>query len=317
MQFQNTMNIYEHQQFASMGQQHIPMVGMVAPQQQFMYTPLDLSQMQTLIQLPLQIPVPNSIPSMAPLPFQQEHLMFPMSDFLQKPAQNFSDFTPCYVDPQTGLLTPCRSRSASFDLPTEASPVLHAAVPCEDQVQELGKMIQDTNFHSTSDVEQSLKLESGPQKKYAYRSKQRKIDKVRSQIEEKYQCLELFAGEKELVRGEDTVRVHVKTFLGLTKITEFLDEVENHNEIRITRIACPFSKKNKNQKKGFIVYLKVQTVTQMMIVRDEIFPKYEPVLKSCVVAKPREPLVEKPEGKDTLFADLQPTAMVKVGSFSG
>jgi len=317
MQFQNTMNIYEHQQFATMGQQHFPMV---APQQQFMYTPLDLSQMQTLIQLPLQIPVPNSIPSMAPLPFQQEHLMFPMPG---QPVQNFSDFTPCYVDPQTGLLTPCRSRSASFDLPTQASPVLNAAVPCEDQVQDLGKMIQDMNFNSTSDVEQreqTLKLEnsSGPQKKYAYRSKQRKIDKVRSQIEEKYQSLELFADEKELVRGDDTVRVHVKTFLGLTKITEFLHEIEDHNEIRITRIACPFSKKNKNQKKGFIVYLKLQTVTQMEIVRDQIFPKYESVLKSCVVAKPREPLVEKPEEeKATLFADLQPAAMVKVGSFSG
>lgn len=307
MQFSNTINAYHHQQqqqFATMGQQQTTMSAA-----QFVYTPMDLSQMQTLIQLPLQIPVPNSIPLMAPLPFQHEHLMLPMPG----QPQTFSDFTPCYVDPQTGLLTPCRSRSASFDLPTQVSPGLSAAVPCEEQ-------LQDMNINSTSDMEraQTMALEttsSGPQKKYAYRSKQRKIDKVRGQIEERFQSMELFADEKELVRGEDTVRVHVKTFQGLTKITEFLDEVHDHNEIRITRIACPFSKKNKNQKKGFIVYLKLQTVPQMKIVRDEIFPKYESVLKSCVVAKPREPKPE--EEKDTLFADLLPSAMVKVGSFSG
>merc|ERR1719265_609854 len=56
------------------------------------------------------------------------------------------------------------------------------------------------------------------QKKYAFRSKQRKIDKVRGTIKDHFESLGLFAAEKELVRGEDTVRVHVKTFPGLTKI---------------------------------------------------------------------------------------------------
>merc|ERR1712048_505990 len=97
----------------------------------------------------------------------------------------------------------------------------------------------------------------------------------------------LFAAEKELVRGNDTVRVHVKTFPGLTKISEALAEVENHPSIQMCRIACPFSKKNKKQKKGFIVYLKVGSPEEARLVID-IFKKYEPCLKNVVIALARE-----------------------------
>merc|ERR1711881_837006 len=112
------------------------------------------------------------------------------------------------------------------------------------------------------------------------------MGKVRGMIKDYFENLGLFAAEKELVRGEDTVRVHVKTFPGLTKIQEALNEIEEHPQIQVTRIACPFSKKNKKQKKGFIVYLKVATVEQKEMVQ-EIFGRYEDVLKNCVTARPR------------------------------
>lgn len=301
MQFTN--NAYQQQaQFVNVGQQH----PMFAHQHaQFVYTSMDMNQMQPIIQLPLQVPAPNSVPMMAPLPFQQEHLMLPVQG--QNIHNFFSNHTPCYVDPQTGYLTPCRSRSSSIDGSHSPNAV---PIPCEEKLPELSLNTYSDNYSDKPALLDTTS--SGPQKKYAYRSKQRKIDKVRSQIEEEFQEMGLFADEKELVRGDDTVRVHVKTFLGLTKITEFLNEVKDHKEIAITRIACPFSKKNKNQKKGFIVYLKVATVDQMLVVKDGIFPKYEEVLKSCVVAKPREPVEEK---LGSMSMGLAPPMMLKAGSF--
>merc|ERR550534_990828 len=101
------------------------------------------------------------------------------------------------------------------------------------------------------------------QKKFGYRSKQRKIDRTHRNIQEKFSALGLFARERELVRGDDTLRIHVKTFEGLTDIQTALSEIQNHKEIEICRVAAVFSKKNRFQKKGFIVYLKVGSVAEV------------------------------------------------------
>jgi len=101
------------------------------------------------------------------------------------------------------------------------------------------------------------------QKKFGYRSKQRKIDRTHRNIQEKFSALGLFAKERELVRGDDTLRIHVKTFEGLTDIQTALTEIHNHKEIEICRVAAVFSKKNRFQKKGFIVYLKVGSVAEV------------------------------------------------------
>jgi len=103
------------------------------------------------------------------------------------------------------------------------------------------------------------------QKKFGYRSKQRKIDRTHRNIQEKFSALGLFAKERELVRGDDTLRIHVKTFEGLTDIQTALTEIQNHKEIEICRVAAVFSKKNRFQKKGFIVYLKVGSVVEVEV----------------------------------------------------
>jgi hypothetical protein len=127
---------------------------------------------------------------------------------------------------------------------------------------------------------------TSPQRRYGYRSKQRKIEQTRSWIKNEFDRQGLFAEERELVRGPDTVRVHVKTYEGLTDIKQALIEVQNHEQIQIVRVACPFSKKNKFQKKGYIVYLKVLDESQVPLVQN-IFARYKKTLKNCVIAVPK------------------------------
>jgi hypothetical protein len=97
----------------------------------------------------------------------------------------------------------------------------------------------------------------------------------------------LYADEDEVLRGEDTVRAHVKTFHGLNKIKDVLDEVHKCPDCTVRRIATPFSMKNKFQKKGFIVYLKLNSPSEVPAVQ-AIFARYSEHFKKCDVALPKE-----------------------------
>merc|ERR1719228_2773229 len=135
------------------------------------------------------------------------------------------------------------------------------------------------------------------QKKFGYRSKQRKIDRTHKNIQEKFSALGLFAKERELVRGDDTLRIHVKTFEGLTDIQTALTEIHNHRDIEIRRVAAVFSKKNRFQKKGFIVYLKVGSVAQVDTCL-RLLKRYSNSLRNIAIARSKtstkEPISEAP-----------------------
>jgi len=153
-----------------------------------------------------------------------------------------------------------------------------------------------------------------PQKvnpKRPHRAKQIKIMKIRTLVKE--QCVNkgIYAEEnEEFLRGEDVLRIHVKTWEALDLIQDVLDEVEE--SVPIARIALPFSMKNKFQKKGFICYLKVAELQYVDSVKS-IFAKY-PAFKKCDVALPtnRDPLSsvaapKTPEKKEIIppfFADF-------------
>merc|ERR1719204_340416 len=122
------------------------------------------------------------------------------------------------------------------------------------------------------------------QKKFAYRSKQKKIDRTHRSIQEKFSALGLFARERELVRGDDTLRIHVKTFDCLTDIQTALNEIHNHMDIEIRRVAAVFSKKNRFQKKGFIVYLKVGSVAQVDTCL-RLLERYSETLRNIAIAR--------------------------------
>jgi len=139
---------------------------------------------------------------------------------------------------------------------------------------------------------------AGSKRRFGYRSKQRKIEQTRSWIKNEFDRQGLFAMERELVRGPDTVRVHVKTYDGLSDIKQALNDVQRDRRIQIARVACPFSKKNKFQKKGYIVYLKVSEISQVPFVF-EIFSKYQTLYKNCVVAVPKKSLADPTLRKQT------------------
>merc|ERR1712150_106971 len=102
------------------------------------------------------------------------------------------------------------------------------------------------------------------------------------------QCVNkgIYAEEnEEFLRGEDVLRIHVKTWEALDLIQDVLEEVELM--VPVARIALPYSMKNKFQKKGFICYLKVASEEDVPTVQ-KIFGQDTEAFKKCEVALPSE-----------------------------
>lgn len=207
--------------------------------------------------------LPMSTPTFLPLPLS------PQNSFQQQPAQ-----------------------PSQFPFLPEISPPVQEASKMRKRQPETGA--ETFGMAAPNPLFQEKRRGPGPQpqkgqtqKKYAYRSKQKKIDRVYNHIKDMYMQADKFAAEKELVRGDDTLRIHVKTFDGLSDIVTALNEVEQHRDIETTRLAAVFSKKNKFQKKGFIVYLKLKTEDQRKQA-EAIFGAYAQSLKNVAVAKKRD-----------------------------
>jgi len=153
--------------------------------------------------------------------------------------------------------------------------------------------------------------------KRPHRSKQIKIAEIHELVKEYCEERGMFANEKEVLRGMDVLRIHVKTWEGLDLILGVIKEVESC--VQIARIALPFSMKNKFQKKGFICYMKVQDVRDVEVVQ-EIFSRYSNAFKKCDVALPsnKEGILAKEEQVAKLprlpIFDLTPPSMAKSSS---
>merc|ERR1719350_1355456 len=122
----------------------------------------------------------------------------------------------------------------------------------------------------------------------SYRSKQDMIDKVFLALSQKYTALGLL--ENKGLRGDDTIRVHVKNFKALTRIEEALIAVESHPEVKVSRVSLPFSFRNEFQKKGFLVYLKLEDVT-MVPHAQSVFRQFDE-FKKCGVMRETGQYVE-------------------------
>merc|ERR1719499_1299781 len=141
-----------------------------------------------------------------------------------------------------------------------------------------------------SDVEAEISdsVAAKPQnKKYRHRSKQTRILEVHQKLKEEYTAKGLYANDDEVLRGFDTVRIHVKTYKALNRVELPLNEVENHPEVKVLKIATPFSMKNRFQKKGFIVYLKLASADMVPTVQS-IFANYKEDFAKCDVALKKE-----------------------------
>merc|ERR1719357_198793 len=134
-----------------------------------------------------------------------------------------------------------------------------------------------------SQVREPRKLITQPRrgkKKFGFRSKQNKIDKVFEALCQKYENLGILAAKDEVLRGEDTIRLHVKKYKALNRIQEAL---EREKSIVISKVSIPLSMKNQFQKKGFLVYTRVQDVS-MVDEAKRIFQQFEEFRK-CEVAR--------------------------------
>jgi len=120
-------------------------------------------------------------------------------------------------------------------------------------------------------------------KKFGFRSKQNMIDKVYLSLVEKYEKRGILAGDDEVLRGDDTIRLHVKKFKALQRIEEALQAAERIDSVTISRVSIPLSMKNQFQKKGFLVYVQVEEVW-MVPLAQKIFRQFDE-FKKCDVAR--------------------------------
>jgi len=137
-------------------------------------------------------------------------------------------------------------------------------------------------------------------KKFGFRSKQNMIDKTYNAISQKYSDMGILAGMDEVLRGETTIRLHVKKFRALQRIQEALLAVENNRWIIIDKISIPMSMKNQFQKKGFLVYCRVAELS-MVDEAKRVFQSFDE-FKKCEVAHQTNPIARL---KSTILASTE------------
>lgn len=122
------------------------------------------------------------------------------------------------------------------------------------------------------------------QQRFGYRTKQNKIDTVYEALVMKYTEQGILAAKEIVLRGLDTIRLHVKKYDALATIEAALSAVEDIPEVKIIGVSIPLSMKNQFQKKGFLVYIKLGT-TSMVPCAQEVLRTFAEFRK-CEVALP-------------------------------
>jgi len=274
--------------------------------------------------LPAQLPLPVFTPQLPTLT-PPSPLLTPISNVPSNTPIMFYDGSsvsnvPSYLTPtiQQGILTPPQGYSF-VTINFNPQPTV-GDTDSTGNVEDLSPEPTPEPVAPKSPVKKARKFKHG--------SKQERIMQVYNAIQKKYTAQGVYAGEHEVLRGPDTVRVHVKTYKGLDKIEAALQEVDDCPDVRLRKLATPFSMKNRFQKKGFIVYLRLQSPDMVDSVK-AVFKKYEEFFRKCDVAmpKPTDPQPTEPvESKISDFFDADkgnapffplPLPMVKQSSVPG
>lgn len=270
---------------------------------QFIAAPQMLPMPAPVVFMPQMVPA--AIP-FAPAPLPTIPTMLPLT----QPALNCDNSLPLFYDGSSFTPIPQNLQSFSSDgvlVPPPGYSFVTMSAPTvsversvspqmEDNTSELLPVPQDSirsRSRSSSvvsipeEVEEVKPVEKTQNKKFRHRSKQTRILEVHQKLKEEYTAKGLYAADDEVLRGFDTVRVHVKTYKALNRIECPLNDVEKHPAVEVLKIATPFSMKNRFQKKGFIVYLKLASVDMVPIVQ-EIFSHYKEDFAKCDVALKKE-----------------------------
>eukprot|EP00494_Astrolonche_serrata_P030676 UN30944 len=239
-------------------------------------------------------------------------------------------------DPENQKLTQLDPRTINFDSMTglaiapQGYTAIYTTAPQIPQSQQTSVSSDNININNVSStrsrgqtpepVHQTQPTQTvahKPKRKFPHRSKQVRIQEVHDEVAQFFNPLGLYAfSETEVLRGEDTCRVHVKTYQGLNQILDVLKEVYEHPKIELKRIATPISMKNRYQKKGFIVYMKLANTNQVPLVQ-AIFEEYKDLYKKCDIAKPKTDLTKaSPTNKPQAIVAKIPVNPVKKVSTS-
>jgi len=88
------------------------------------------------------------------------------------------------------------------------------------------------------------------------------------------------------LRGPKVLFIPSKSPNSLTKIADFVKEIDDDPKVTIKRAALPLSRKNEFQLKGFLAYLELESEEQVTYVRQEIYEKkYKNYFQKCVAAE--------------------------------
>jgi len=208
---------------------------------------------------PMNSPMNMGLTTMPMLPVNSLPLLDPMA---------YGD--PLHYQPQFVFfpqLSASRSVSPQPHLSTESENGLSRNGAYEESKYTEGEY-ERTPSNDRGDFCRNMSRAKSPQQrgpKFPWRSKQNKIDVVHDEVQKRFEESGLWTEEQ--LRGADTVRTHVKTFQGLVRIHHALDRVLNSG-VEILKFAAPISMKNKWQKKGFIVYIKLAHQQDVQSVMD-------------------------------------------------
>jgi len=147
-------------------------------------------------------------------------------------------------------------------------------------------LLELDNVQKPKPVKKIVQVRPTPQpkihkkKKFGYRSKQNKIDTVYAALVAKYTANETLVDQEAVLRGPDVIRLHVKKYDALCTIEDALETVESY--IKIVGVSIPLSMKNTFQKKGFLVYIKLDDVEK--VGQAQTILRTFPEFKKCAVA---------------------------------
>lgn len=265
--------------------------------------------------VPAQIPFQPALPTLPMLPItnpvvqaNNAPLFYDGSSFTTLP-QNLTS-----VNAEGCLIPPPGFSFVTMGVPSTTSAEPSVSAERLPELDSLPLPAETTRSRSSSVVSEPPQVSETSEdtakpaqnKKYRHRSKQKLILEIHAKLKEEYTAKGLYASDDEVLRGFDTVRVHVKTYKALNRVHLPLNDVESHPGVKVLKIATPFSMKNRFQRKGFIVYLKLASPDMVPLVR-EIFSNYKEDFAKCDVALKKEDKLKLDAQKKQEAAQKLPT----------
>lgn len=281
---------------------------LAAPQslQQPIFTPMNQNMPVTLMQ-PVPVQAPTVFNIYQNVPGNADMLVFTPNGLVKgTPAQYCQLQNGNYSPPDGWSLIPREEFFTHLNVlpfPVGVAPLTPSPSPSPEAYRSQSMESSNTLAPRAVNVVQTQQTEGATKvnAKRPHRAKQIKIMKIHTKVKEFCEEKQIFADEKEVLRGPDVCRIHVKTWDGLDLIQDVLEEV--YNAVPVARIALPFSMKNKFQKKGFICYLKVQDAVFVPDVQS-IFAQYSHAFKKCDVALPTKEVVPTKMEKPMIIPDF-------------